>query len=214
VTTDQDFRDLLVGLDDPVAPRPEFSERLRAELFTDTILDQDEPRSKPSKFGWIAGVAAAVIAIGMISVLLNRGAEPALDPRPADEVPTTLTVDTARVSDACRAFRASAFTPRTRDELLGPRNSEHLTTMDAAQEASRQLRAALLTLSADLATAGVRAPQFDTELAQAINRLDRIITPEPEDANLPKASWLLTIVDQVLVRAQTALATEGLGACL
>lgn len=214
MTTDQELRDLFAGLDDPVAPRPEFSERLRAELFTDTVLGREEPRSTPSKFGWLAGVAAAVIAIGMLSVLLNRGGEPTLDQRPAEEVPTTIALDTARVSEACRTFRASAFTPRTRDEVLGPRNSEHLVSFEAAQAASRQLRTALITLSADLSGGGLRSPQFDTELATAISRLDRIISPEPEDANLPKASWLLTIVDQVLVRAQTALAAEGLGVCL
>lgn len=214
MTTDQEMRDLLAGLDDPVAPRPEFSERLRAELFTEPVVDQDEPRSRTARFGWIAGVAAAVIAIGMMSMLLNRGGEPALDPRPADEPPTTLAVDAARVSDACQTFRTSAFTPRTRDEVLGPRNGERLTSMDAAQNASRQLRTALLTLSAELSAAGVRVPQFEIELGQAINRLDRVITPDQIDDNLPKMTWLLTIVDQFLVRAQTALAAEGVGACL
>lgn len=214
MTTDQELRELLTGLDDPATPRAEFAERLRSELFTEEVLEQGEPRPRTRKAVWFAGVAAAVVAIGLISVLLSRGGEPALDPAPAEEVPTTRSVDAARVSEACQQFRASAFVPRTRDEVLGPRNGEHLTSLGVAQDSGRQLRTALLALSAELSTAGVRAPQFDTELNQAINRLDRIITPDQFDNNLPKMLWLFTIVDQFLVRAQTALAAEGVGACL
>lgn len=213
-----DLRDALGAAAEPRPPAPDFAARLRAELVDgDETFDElvvpllRAPR--PHRAPVLAAAAVIAVIAVAIGVVLIGGGNQAVETAPAAQpAPTGRARDLDGGRAACELFRATAFAPRQRSQVVGAGNADTLPTVEAARDAATQLQAAASTLRTSLRSAGLESRR----VADALDRLDSWVLTSLKSSgrgNLTTATGNLAAVDDQLVQLNNALTLQGLGGC-